>query len=454
MEERFQTESPVWGFEWVMQQVGESVEPWSEPAIELRKRTAELIWRRRDQKQDPYSLNGVYSYLAPGLAVLCERQLSARVEEPLADLVWACVIASRFGAQESGAGEAIGRLRACFDARGWLRSEGFWAELALMDEITSAEDDWGRFYWTNQDGLVDHLEEEDRPWLETALSDESQVKRRAVALLALIDLWKERGWIGPESEEIRQLLKGDAELDRILAKRTAITKPDKHQKRIDKHRQIQRADAECKANRLKQWREWREKLLDDPTDAFSGSKVQETLSIIHTWLRENFQDRMHVNCWDKKALTQAFGPDIAERAETAFCESWRAKPTVLWSARPAAERSSYTFDMFLGLIGVSAEASTPGWSIALSSEEARTAAAHATMELNSFAPFIIGSREVASLGCGGNHRGRGERRIQDRWRARSSIDSLQPCAFCAGPKAALHLASGRRITGLAGRFHG
>ena len=103
--------------------------------------------------------------------------------------------------------------------------------------------------------------------------------------------------------------------------------------------------------------------------------------------------------------------------ETAFRAYWRSKPTVLWSARPAAERNSFTFDMFLGLIGVSAEASTPGWSNALSSEEARIAAAHATTELNGFAPFIsdlvkshpsdveetIGGEAIAELKIGGGH---------------------------------------------------
>ena len=87
-------------------------------SLELRNRIAELIWRRRDQEIDPYSVQGVYSYLAPGLAVLCERQLSARTAEPLADLVWASVIASRFGARKIGAGEEIERLRARFNARG------------------------------------------------------------------------------------------------------------------------------------------------------------------------------------------------------------------------------------------------------------------------------------------------------------------------------------------------
>ena len=35
-----------------------------------------------------------------------------------------------------------------------------------MDEIASVEEGWGRLYRAQQDGLVDHLQEEDRSWLE------------------------------------------------------------------------------------------------------------------------------------------------------------------------------------------------------------------------------------------------------------------------------------------------
>ena len=64
-----------------------------------------------------------------------------------------------------------------------------------------------------------------------------------------------------------------------------------------------------------------------------------------------------------------------------------------------------------------AEASVSGWTAALSSAEARTAAAYATIELNGFAPFIsdlavshpkevesvIGGEVSAELRVGGSH---------------------------------------------------
>ena len=124
-----------------------------------------------------------------------------------------------------------------------------------------------------------------------------------------------------------------------------------------------------------------------------------------------------LNDWDNIALTQAFGPDTAERAENALMAFWRAAPPVLWSAKPPEARNVVRWDSVLGLIGVSREASTPDWTASLSSDEARTAAAYATIELNSFAPFIadlakshpdevdevIGGEVIAELGVGGKH---------------------------------------------------
>ena len=90
---------------------------------------------------------------------------------------------------------------------------------------------------------------------------------------------------------------------------------------------------------------------------------------------------------------------------------------MLWSARPIDEKRTIRCDWIHGLTGVSAEASTPGWTASLSPSEARTTAAYATIEMNGFAPFItdlvkshpteveqvIGGEVSAELGMGSDH---------------------------------------------------
>ena len=393
-------------FDWGLRQIAETIEPWSETAIALRDNMADLIWRGREDTQEPYQIRGQFDYLAPALAMLCDRQLSEVSEKARADLIHACVIASRFGGSETGVYKPVGKLRTHFDKNPALRSETFWAELAFMDEITPADDDWQRYCRAHQNGLTGHLTERDRSWLELGLADESRPERRAVALHALIGVWRQRGRVDSELDAIRAIVKDDSGLCLILMEHTAPPEPDEETERMRRE-----------APRMKNWRKWRVRLLANPADAFSAENQGATLLNIYSWLRAFKQNRNCHNVWDKNALTQEFGSDIAERAETAFRELWRTEAPILWSARPAAERNVMPYDWILGLLGVSVEATTPDWTASLSSGEARTAAAYATIELNGFAPFIadlakshpdevdevVGGEVSTELGGGGEH---------------------------------------------------
>ena len=392
MEDRHDPEPGAWSFNWVSQHIAKTVEPWSEPAVALRDGMADLIWRRRDPEQEPYHIRGELSYLAPPLATLCDRQLSGMTGEPEPNLIRACVVASRFGSDEVDVNKALSRLRGHFEEHASRRSAGFWQELAFMDEIAPANDGWNRFYYATRDGILGRIREDDRPWLETALGNEERPDRRVVALHAVIDLWRARGGIRLELKDIRQYVKGDEILLRVLADCTAPPKDDEHHRQVAdwrrEHQRRQQEQAEREEERLKTWDRWREELKNNPDGAFCGLRLHATVYNIHLWLRERSQDRHRFNTWDKAALIEAFGLEIAERAEAAFRTLWRAQPPVLWSARPADARNSYPHDWIQGLAGVSAESSKSGWSSALSSEEARTAAAFATIEMNGFAPFL------------------------------------------------------------------
>ena len=190
------------------------------------------------------------------------------------------------------------------------------------------------------------------------------------------------------------MVRDDAGLLQLLSDETAPPpKDDETRRRLEEsereHQRWKRVQATREEKRLKQWREWREWLLDNVDEAFSSKKVSETLSTIHLWLREYKQDHGHYNNWDKEALKQAFGPEVAEHADAAFCAFWRKIQPMLWSTRPPGERNSTPQDWIKGLIGVSAEASHSGWARNLTPQEARTAAAYATIELNGFAPYIV-----------------------------------------------------------------
>ena len=299
-----------------------------------------------------------------------------------------------------------------------LRCEAFWAELAFMDEVAPAGDDWQRFWQTEHESLVDVLTEADRPWLETALSDERHPERRAVALYALIDCWYRRGRARSELDAIRTRLKGNTALARILEERTAPPKRDERLEKMERDCQHRKQDRiRHEEQRLTTWKQWRSEVLANPADAFSATRLAETVSNLYAWLAATMEGRNRHNAWDKGALISAFGPDVANRAEDAFRALWRTSAPVLWSARSTTNRNVICNSWIYGLTGAHSEAQVPRWTESLSSPEARTATAYATIELDGFAPFmtdlavshpeevseVIGGEVSAELSLGGDH---------------------------------------------------
>ena len=419
MERTREPKQAIGGFEWTSRQIVESIESGADSAITLRDRMADLIMRGRPQTLDLHCIQSGFGHLAPALAMLCHRQLSAATEKPDADLIRASVIASRFGADETGESEPVSKLRAHFTGDAALRSDGFWTELAFMDEVNPSDNDRLRLHYAEQGGIAGYLTEADRSWLEAALADEHRPERRAVALHALIDGWDRRGRVAAELDAIRASLKGHRLLGRILEESTAPPKPNEVLEGMKReHQRRERERARYEAQRLEDWKTWRDELLADPDDAFSEVKRQGTVSNLYKWLGSTERTRARYNNWDKDALRRAFDQDITDRAEKAFRALWRANPPMLWSARPVDEKRSIRDDWVHGLTGISAEAATPGWTASLSPSEARTAAAYATIELNGFAPFItdlatshpaevedvIGGEVSSELSVGADHR--------------------------------------------------
>ena len=381
------------GFEWISQQIAEAVEPLSAAAVRLRDGLATLVQRGRSPRTELYNLCSRFDYLAPALATLCARQLAELPGRPDAALIRASVIACRFVEGRgrdfrAGRRDLVGTLRTRMAAEPALRKDVFWSELAFVDEIEKTDDGWRRLYYV-KDGVVDSLSEDDRQWLLEDLADENRADSHAVVLHALIGLWWQTGRRASELNELRAHLKGDRELRRILDGQTEPPKRDKSiEEQERKHEEMKRADAVRENRRLEGWKRWRNKLLADPAKAFSEGKRNETIQNIYSFLNALKGSQNRYDVWDKNALADTFGSDVADRAEDAFRGLWRSTRACAWSARSAGTRNQVPGKWILGLAGVSAEAATPGWSTRLSSKDAGTATAYAMIELNGLAPFI------------------------------------------------------------------
>lgn len=400
------------GFTRQLHRIVEATDPLSDAIISLRDGMAELIWRARAPEQSPSDIRSKFEHLAQPLAAICDRQLSGPAPDPA--LIRACVIASRFGSRHLTPKEAVQRLRCRFRETSGLRPEAFWAELKFMDEVVPVDDD--RLRWVNAacNGLTGSLDATDRSWLLKALADRNQATRRPVALWALLDIWRRHGRSPEERRVIWNTLGGSPALESTMEGFEAPPEPDEGIRNDGLARLVQE-EIEAEARRLKGWKDW---LIAEPDEAFSPDRMLSTLFNLHEWLKEANQQQHRLDIWDRDALSRAFGTDIADRAERALRTLWRTVRPLLWSERPCAARNNVLpGDWILGLMGVSAEAASPGWTEALSPEEARRAATYATIELNGFAPFIddlarshpeavtevIGSETSAELHLGHEH---------------------------------------------------
>ena len=383
------------GFELVSWQIVEELElkPLSEPAVALRDKFADLVWRGRSKETTLCEIHSRFEYLAPALATLCNRQMDVTTDKSDAALVRASVIACRFSGLRGNNSETVTQLRAHVAADANLRKGAFWAELAFVDEIKPTDDARHRFGNALDDmhgSLVSRLTSADRPWLTEALEDERQLERRAVALHALIDIWRQNGRRNAGLDTIRAGLKGNAALERILNRWTAPPERDESRERIQLERLRQRTQAAREEEeRLEGCKKWRDGLIANPADAFSAKKVETTLANLYRWLRATKKRLARYDVWDKNGLAKAFDADVAVHAEKAFITRWRATRPELWSERPTDERNHHAPENWiLGLMGISAEAQTSGWATKLSPEEAVKAAIYATIELNAFPPFV------------------------------------------------------------------
>ena len=380
----------IGGFEWALREIADDVDLSSETATVLRDGLARLIWKFRSDDQEWYELRSRYDYIAPALALLCGRQLAGgRGNFETESLMWCAVVAVRFGCHRTAANDSVTLLREQLSEKPARREAAFWKNLELTDATVPSENDWNRLYRVQHEGAVGQLGESDRPWLEAALAYSSMPHRRGVALQALLQLWIYRGRAEDEAARIVAEVQDDPNLTEEVRKRTAPPGPNPEVERMERNDRRRRCIAEAReSKRLEQWRKWREEICADPESAFMEGRRDATIATLSDWLRAKSDSSTRYDCWDENALKEAIGERVTGLAVAAFRAFWRTQCPEMWSQRPPEERNSTPWVWIDGLCGLHAETSIPGWAKDLTAEEARVAAALATVELNGFPEWL------------------------------------------------------------------
>ena len=384
-----ETKYTAGGFEWTLQEIARGIRALSEKSVDLRNGLADLVWRKRQGTQI-YDLHSSVHHVIPALSVLCMKHLDATPNNLDGELVRACVIASRFGKHTLGGDVMeVEKLKSAFPLQSKVREDAFWMELQILDEVSAEANEWERLHHM-QSGLIGHLLEDDRPWLEKALSHGSHSRRRRIALHALLDLWRQAGRPESKLSPIRECLEDDEALVQTLEREIAPLEESDATIRMKREARDRPAEAQHREEqRVTKWRTWRNNVRSDPDSAFSSERVDQTLRNFYEWLGHVSQNWItSFRVWDRGALAHAFGEEVSDLAEGAFRDFWRQMKPLPPSQRPVGERNTTRNGWVMGLNGIYAEASRDGWTDSLSSDEARKAAVYATLEINGFASFI------------------------------------------------------------------
>lgn len=385
-----QPESSISGFRYAARGIALEIDLHTHVAIALRDRLRQLIWDHRGSNLDWYDLKSSYSYLTPALAVLCARQLDAMPRQAgLSEIMEAAIVALRFRSGEYSVEKYFEKLRTLIAGNPLLRRLAFWLDLDLLAFIESGRSDISMWIELSSDLAVASISEQDLSWLIEDLANPAIAKRRGVALEALGQLWLSNDCQTDQLERMRLAVSDEPVLQDRLEKIAHPRQPNPKIQQIERERDRRRKEHEDREReRIQKWQDWRENLCTDPDTAFSGEREAVSIANLHYWLKERSGSMTSRNCWIASAVSEAFGDAVLLAARDALMRHWRKGSPELWSQRPNNERNTYLYTWLYGLTGLYAEAETPGWSAALSDQEAETAAAYATVEINELPDWL------------------------------------------------------------------
>jgi hypothetical protein len=363
----------------------EKLEPLSLEAVTLRDGICGLILQGYPARAHFYGdAKSEYDFLVSALALLCLKQLAAR-PVAYAVIIDCSVVALALASSRAEIPSDIRPLAAMIRSDPELRRLATLSSMRLSLERGDKGDSWGHFVCLDSIGITRGLELEDFDWIEKELSAGESGEVRSLLAHLLIRLWRLSGNQGSYLARIQYFIAGDEVLEAILRPWTEEPKPDpkreKVERRIDRHRQKGIAAEE---RRKESWDKWRDKILREPDEIFTGPKGEPDVGNLYRWLQRHVRSDGYCGLWKPEDIKHVFGEDFLSAATAAFRKFWRETTPLMWSDSQDGTPYAWAY----GLTGVEVETAEPGWPKHLSPREVELAVIYSTVEVNRFAPFI------------------------------------------------------------------
>lgn len=389
-----ESKSTVGGFSWRLNEISRSLDPNSSRADELRDELTSLLLRGLPPRQESERMTSKFSYVAESLVTLCIEQLRSCDVCTDSKLVQACVVASKFNYDSYESPKNSDELENEIARHPELRESIFWKQLDIRDNWDESVnlDDWSRYYFIREAGLLARLDGSDKPWLEKALTNVEQPRYRGVALQALLDIRHAEPFTEAYFTFLKTAIRDNQELADVLQMSTESS--NKSQSQLAKWQSKKLANEVAAEKRQEviraDWVKWREALLACPDQAFNDEKADDTLSSLFNWLKARHRKHGHRGAvWNRQVLTRVFGSEVTVCAARGFSSFWRKQSPQLLSERAVPERNVIYGSTILALCGLAAESETKNWAYQLTFDEAKLAAKFSCLELNVFSTWLV-----------------------------------------------------------------
>jgi hypothetical protein len=347
--------------------------------VDLRSRLRDLVLSVAEAKNGGPTWLSVFDFVIPALATLCVREIGPSRLGPGDGWAEACA-AVNFTCgdrHDQAVNELSEKIRA--SAPG-LRTSVLDAEIRLLQLRLPSASVRTLFQILKWDGALGEPQESDRLWLEpiATAGDETAITLREVAVYCLFELWGKRGSLEDEAVRLQEMLSSDSEFADLAKAFIENAAPGEAPAAV----QAPSDTSTPLAEEFRDWRNWREQILREPSESFKPANLDSTLLNLYRWLALHESSEPYRDGWGRVAITRAFSAEIADLTSVALRQFWRKAVPEIWSGKTPASRSFVSYTTLLALQGLAAESENLDWARRLTAEEARLAASLSTHGLN------------------------------------------------------------------------
>jgi hypothetical protein len=266
-----------------------------------------------------------------------------------------------------------------------LRYIFFWRAIAKHRSELGKEGKDRTEFWSAYVSAPWLLEEMDFNYFLEQISTLHKIENRLVALSAALLLWRNSGKSRNGLSLLKQAIKGEQELEKVLREYLSPPLKSDEQKKYDRSMRDLKKTRDRRLKKQEELRKtWIAGLRQNPdrlrkVDESTVDKIFGDLYwLSHEISKEREDSKLGYGNWE--VLIAEIGQAAAEAARDGLMAYWRLYTPILKSER---NTNSIPNGLIVGMIGLTIETQTrPDWARALSVAEARLAARYMTLELN------------------------------------------------------------------------